>query len=237
MVDRSDFLRLARGSAEGAGIVAGCVFALIAARVFAGRLLGEQIAVHWLGVARISLGIGVLTFLGFMAHGAATAQNAESAPAKPPRPVRQQSGNVLPLPGFVAMEQVFLLLHRTYVVFIAPEGLYGWCVQGTALHFDPRYFEPYEEVLEDEELAGNHMAVKHLSKQRGGFFLPRAGVAGVELHQRPRHGLERIPHSGCLRVKLAGGGERELVLLGLVSGEAICDCIVSVLALPVGSKQ
>jgi hypothetical protein len=35
-----------------------------------------------------------------------------------------------PMSGFAAMEYYCLSLNRTFVVFIAPEGLYGWKAQG-----------------------------------------------------------------------------------------------------------
>jgi hypothetical protein len=58
----------------------------------------------------------------------------------------QSDERMSPLSGFVAMEYYGLILNRTFVVFVAPEGLYGWKAKGVVGASWPMYFEPYEEI-------------------------------------------------------------------------------------------
>jgi hypothetical protein len=51
-----------------------------------------------------------------------------------------------PLSGFVAMEYFAATLNRTFVVFVAPDGLYGWRVEGPVSARNRLYFEPYAKM-------------------------------------------------------------------------------------------
>jgi hypothetical protein len=129
--------------------------------------------------------------------------------------------------GFVAMEYYALILNRTYVVFVIPEGLYGWKAQGIVSAASPRFYEPYQEMLTDPELLGDRGAIEDLSRLKGGFFTPRAQIATVEATDKSKWGMGGIPHSGRILLGLTDGTKREFILLGSVSPEAIRDSILT----------
>ena len=122
--------------------------------------------------------------------------------------------------GFVAMEYHALILNRTYVVFSAPDGLYGWKVRATVDATNPMFFAPYEQVLSDRDLLNNLKAVRRLASLKGGFFIPRGEIATAEFVDRQKWGMGLIPYSGRINLRLASGRTREFVLLGSVDGEA-----------------
>jgi hypothetical protein len=131
-----------------------------------------------------------------------------------------------PLFGFVAMEYYDLILNRTFVVFVVPEGLYGWKAAGPVSNGRPMYFEPYAEILKDPELMRNRETPRRLSDLKGGFFIPRSDIVSAEVIYKQKWGMSGIPHSGRIRIQTASGKSRELILLGSVDGESIQQQIV-----------
>lgn len=127
----------------------------------------------------------------------------------------------LPMTGFVAMEYYALILNRTYIVFISPEGLYGWKAEGAVDCSRALYFAPYEEMLKAPELMTDPEAVRELSKLKGGFFIARNEIAAVEPVYKQKWGMGPIPHSGRIKVRTVSGRSREFVLLGSVDPDAI----------------
>ena len=79
------------------------------------------------------------------------------------------------------MEYYGLILNRTFVVFIAPEGLCGWKAEGPVGSANPAYFEPYADMPKDPELMQNREAVRKLSRLRGGFFIPRSDIVAADM--------------------------------------------------------
>jgi hypothetical protein len=125
------------------------------------------------------------------------------------------------------MEYFALILNRTFVVFIAPEGLYGYKAIGPVTTAAPLFFEPLVDMLKDPELMHDKEAVKQLSELKGGFFIPRSDIAAVEVIPTQKWGMGPIPHSGRIRVSLSSGQSREFILLGIVDGEAVRQRILS----------
>jgi len=125
------------------------------------------------------------------------------------------------LSGFVAMEYHALILNRTFLVFIAPEGLYGWKVQGPVTANKPMYFKEYAERLEGPVLMRDLDAIRKLSDLKGGFFIPRSDIVSVNLIHGTKWGMSAIPHSGRIKILLVSGATREFILLGSVSPESI----------------
>jgi hypothetical protein len=128
---------------------------------------------------------------------------------------------VPPLSGFVAMEYYALILNRTFVVFISPEGLYGWKAEGVVTASRTMYFQLYAEMLKDPALMRNREAVRRLSNLKGGFFIPRSDIVSVDVIHRHKWGMGGIPHSGRIKIRLSSGKAREFILLGSVSLESI----------------
>jgi hypothetical protein len=125
------------------------------------------------------------------------------------------------LSGFVALECYGLILDRTFVVFIAPEGLYGWKAEGGLSTTRGMYFAPYANMLKDDELMRNHEAVRRLSRLQGGFFIPRADITSADVINKQKWGMGLVPHSGRIRIRIASGGSREFILLGSVDAKSI----------------
>lgn len=121
-----------------------------------------------------------------------------------------------PMTGFVAMEYYGLILNRTYVVFIAPDGLYGWKAEGAVDCSRPMFFAPYEQMLKDHDLMTNPDAVRRLERLKGGFFIPREQIVSAEASYKTKWGMGAIPHSGRIRVRTVSGQSREFILLGSV---------------------
>ncbi len=132
-----------------------------------------------------------------------------------------------PMTGFVAMEYYGLILNRTYVVFIAPDGLHGWKAEGAVDCSNPMFFACFERMLKDHDLMTNPEAVRKLGRLKGGFFIPREQIASVEASYKSKWGMGSIPHSGRIRVRLASGRSREFVLLGSVDVDAIQQSVMN----------
>jgi hypothetical protein len=132
-----------------------------------------------------------------------------------------------PFSGFVAAEYYWLVMNRTYLIFIAPEGLYGWQAQGPFAASNSTYFEPYRRMLDDEEFMRDRIAIKKLSELRGGFFLDRSQIASIVSDDRGEWGMAGIPHSGRIRVRLVSGESREFIILGAAHPYRVRDKIAS----------
>jgi hypothetical protein len=124
------------------------------------------------------------------------------------------------------MEYYGLILNRTYVVFAVQDGLYGWKAKGPVSAGRPRFYEPYQEMLDDPELMRDRGAIQDLSKLSGGFFIRSEDISYVEVTDKRKWGMGSIPHSGRIRIGLTTGRSREFILLGSVSPEAIRDRIL-----------
>lgn len=130
--------------------------------------------------------------------------------------------------GFVGMEYYSLILNRTYLVFAAPDGLYGWKIEGPVSAARPQFYEPYQKMLDDPELMRDRGAVEDLAKLKGGFFIAGSDITYVEATDKSKWGMGGITHSGRIRIGLTTGRKwREFIVLGSVSPEAIRDRILS----------
>jgi hypothetical protein len=123
--------------------------------------------------------------------------------------------------GFVAMEYYWLILNRTFVIFVSAEGLYGWKAVGVVSSASPRFYETLQKVVEDPEVMEDEEGIKEFASRRGGFFIPRASITSAEFVKKRKWGMAGIRHSGMVYVRLVDGGSREFILLGKVDGEKI----------------
>ena len=133
----------------------------------------------------------------------------------------QSDEHSVPLPGFLAMEYHDLILNRTFFVFIASEGLYGWKTDGPVGADQPTYFEQYAEILKESDRMRNRETARRLSDLKGGFFIPRSDIVSANVIQKQKWGMGRVPHSGRVEIGLASGKSREFILLGKVDAESI----------------
>lgn len=185
---------------------------------------------------RVSIGIsavfGLACFvLTFSYLYLTTASNSQVEAILDEEPSYSNKHNI-PLAGFVAMEYFALIWNQTYAVFIAPEGLYGWKVEGAVTGSRPNYFQTYAELLQDPELMQDYDAIRKLSGLKGGFFIRRSDIVSAEIIDKQKWGLGLIPHCGRIRIALSTGKSREFILLGSVDPQSIRDSILGVATVP-----
>jgi hypothetical protein len=134
-----------------------------------------------------------------------------------------------PLYGFVAMEFYWLILNRTFVVFAAPDGLYGWKAAGIVTNANRKYFEPLQEMLADSEFTRDLPSIRKLAHLGGGIFYPPPEIASITSDDRRQWGMGGIRHAGHLHVRLVSGTIRKLILLGEVDPDEVRDRIIATL--------
>jgi hypothetical protein len=127
--------------------------------------------------------------------------------------------------GFLAMEYWALVLNRSYIVFIAADGLYGYKFSGPVDNSNPKFFEPYGDLLDDPNYLGSVISLREMAKGPGNFFIPSSEISGVEMSYKPKWGMSNIRHSGRVTVESINGG-REFILLGSVDAQKIQNVIV-----------
>lgn len=168
----------------------------------------------WNVTLRFSLLLGVVSFIALFVWNQVAVAHAQPAVSILTEGISSADPATPPMFGFVAMEYYWLVMNRTYVIFIAPEGLYGWLAQGSVAASDDTYFEPYQRMLLDERFMRNHTAIHKLSLLPGGFFFARSEIASVADDDRKKWGTSGLPHTGSVRVRLVSGTSREFIVLG-----------------------
>jgi len=224
---RSRLLRSATIAATSALVISITVIGAAGVRVVLNGLFDGRWRADWSLIFVISGCLGAFWFLvqvPYIYFKLGRYETVEEAVAEPPS---QADQHATPLSGFVAMEYFCLILNRTFVVFVAPEGLYGWRAEGPVTASRAMYFELYVLMLRDPELMRNHEAVKRLAKLPGGFFIPRRDIIAVDVDYRQKWGMGPIPHSGRIRLRTASGDTRKFILLGSVDPDAIQRNILS----------
>jgi hypothetical protein len=134
------------------------------------------------------------------------------------------------------MEYFAGILNRTFVVFVAPEGLYGWKAAGPVTNADRKFFEPLQEMAADPEMACDLPAIRKLAALRGGFFYSRAEIASVSSDDRGQWGMGGIPSSGHVHVRLVSGKRRDFILLGDAIPDEVRDRITGGLGVGIPSS-
>lgn len=225
---RSNLRLAATTAARSAAVVILAGVVLIGFRAFLNGIFDHTWTFDWFASAKISAVVGGICFcilflsvlVKLSAFGPAQAILKSAA---------SDVDGKNRLEGFVAMEYCgpMLMLNRTFIVFIAPDGLYGWKVKGTVTNGDPKYFLPYEKMLDDQALTHSLQAVRRLANLKGGFVIPRSQISNAEINYRKKYGMAGIPHTGRIRLRLSSRDERELILLGTVDPERIRQLILS----------
>lgn len=182
----------------------------------------------WSLSLRFSFLIATVSFIALFVWNQATAAHAQPAVDILAEGISSVDPTRPPMFGFIAMEYYWLVMNRTYVIFIAPEGLYGWLAQGPVTASNRTYFEPYQRMLLDEHFIRNHTAIQKLSSLPGGFFFGRSEIASVADDDRKRWGSSGLPHTGTIRVCLVSGITREFIVLGNMHTGRITHKIASI---------
>jgi hypothetical protein len=221
------------GSAKNAGKIALIIFSCsLSAFLFRWGiywLFGDKSSLDWALAIKICVASGAIWFTVFFTW------NLVSLTLRKPlldildEETPESNLEKTPLSGFVAMEYFWLILNRTYVVFIAREGLYGWRAEGPRASSDPSYFEPYQEMVDDKDFMRDRRAIEKFSRLAGGFFLDRSTISSIQVIDRQKWGMGGIPHTGRIRVNLNTGKSREFILLGSVNPDGIRDKIATAL--------
>jgi hypothetical protein len=218
-----------RIAARSALIVAASVFLIGAFRFALDVLLtGERFA-NWPKAVEISGVLAGVAFTGFFSYILVRLRLREPVLNVLEEEISASDMQQPPLWGFVAMEYYRLILNRTYLVFISPEGMYGWKAEGIVTNSNRDYFQPYQEMLEDPVLLRDRNAIRKLSQLPGGFFLPVSEVSSVKVIDGQKWGMGGIPHSGRILVSLSSGKSREFILLGSVYNDGIRDKMLATL--------
>ncbi len=133
-------------------------------------------------------------------------------------------------PGFAAMEYHGVVLNRSFLVYVHPNGVYGIQFRGTVGSQEgSRFFEPVLEILDDPWFApGTRIFKQEMKKSRHSFFIPWRDVAAVEFEGWTKWGMGNIPHAGTLRLRLTSGKKRDLILLGGAYGDGIRRFILEI---------
>ncbi|RSL19290.1 hypothetical protein EDE15_4952 [Edaphobacter aggregans] len=221
-------VRLAFRTAARSALITFCVVVCgQVAKALINDLFDGRWRVDWKFILVISGFAGVVVLIWTFVSGYFSLRAAAPADAILGRDPSISTNPNEAMSGFVGMEYYGLILNRTYLVFAAPDGLYGWKVEGPVSAARPQFYEPYKEMLDDPKLMRDRGAVKDLAKLKGGFFIPGSEIAYVEATDKSKWGMGGIPHSGRIRIGLTTGKWREFILLGSVSPEVIRDRILS----------
>jgi hypothetical protein len=148
---------------------------------------------------------------------------------------RNQSYCVLPSTVSLPWSSIGWFSTEPFVVFVAPEGLYGWKALGPVTNANRRYFEPYREMLDDTEFMRDLRAIRKLASLSGGFSYQRSDITSVTPDDRRQWGMGGIAHAGHVHLRLVSGRTRKLILLGEVILEQVRDSIVATLGAGVTS--
>ena len=187
----------------------------------------------WNVTLRFAVVSGVVSFFAVFAWIHATAARAQPAVDILTEGISAFDRSKPAMWGFVAMEYYWLVMNRTYVIFIAPEGLYGWLAHGPVAASNPTYFQPYQRMLQDERLMRNHAAIQKLSDLPGGFFFGRSEIASIADDDLKKWGMSGLPHTGNIRVRLISGVSREFIVLGNINTGRIRHKMISILGVQV----
>lgn len=229
MANPSNVIASARNAARTAMIIFIGILALSLIRALLSSMHAERNHFEWTYAFRFSFFVGLVSFFPIFAWYLMTSAQAQPALDILGRRISSSDRSQPPLWGFLAMEYYWLILNRTYLVFVATEGLYGWQAQGPVAANNRSYFAAYRKMLGDEEFMRNRTAIGELSRLRGGFFLSRSEISSIEADDRQEWGMTGIPHTGRIHVHLVTGESREFIVLGKVIPDRIRTKIVSAL--------
>ena len=131
--------------------------------------------------------------------------------------------------SFVAMEYYWLILNRTFKVFVTKEALFGVKIRGPMMSLpgyesdakwlNPKSFVPSSIVNKylGETLASNNI----VEVNKDNFVLERSSIKSVNFDDTTKWGMGFVPHSGKLYVEHSSGRKREFILLGEQDGHRI----------------
>ncbi|HYC31456.1 MAG TPA: M48 family metallopeptidase [Gemmatimonadales bacterium] len=134
--------------------------------------------------------------------------------------------------SFVAMEYHRVVLNRIYRVIVTEGSICGARVRGTVTSptlspgeawLDPEFYpNPKLEARYRELEPGS---AEFLAADPANFRYAGGEIAAVEFTPKKKWGMGNIPSSGRIILRLAGGGRRELILVGEQNGAAIRDAL------------
>jgi len=230
MIRRDAMIRSARRAALIAGVIT--IATVLSSSLRGLRERSSPVAAHvWLVVVELAGVLFAVLFAVFFALNLRSNLDEQQLDEILEQETPESELLKGPLHGFVAMELYWLFSNRTYVVFVAPEGLYGWKAAGPVTNSNRRYFEPLQQMMEDKEFMRDLPAIKKLAGLSGGFFIGKSELTSVSSDSRRQWGMGGIVHSGHIVLNLASGKSRKLILLGEIIPEEVRDRIVSAMGL------
>ena len=208
--------------------ILGCCLAMIILRIVLDGIFDGHWHTNWSVNLEIYAVFGLASFIFTFPYIYLTSESSGKVAAILDEEPAYSNRHNVPLTGFVAMEYYALMLNRTYVVFAAPEGIYGWKAMGAVTGTRPNYFQSYADLLVDPEMMQDYDAIRKLAALKGGFFIRRAEIVSAVIIDKQKWGMGLIPHCGRIRINLATGKSREFILLGSVYPETIRDQILGI---------
>ena len=121
--------------------------------------------------------------------------------------------------SFVAMQYYWVMLNRTFEVFVTDTKICAARVGGliaSPTFVDEKYKEPRFYVR--PRLRARYDGVdpdssEFLAIDSANFQISRAEIGDIELH-KTKWGMGAVPYSGRIVMSLRDGGKKELVLVG-----------------------
>jgi hypothetical protein len=233
MIDQSKIARCAKNAALTALIVLASTLIVSISRPLIGMVFGGRFRFDWVLSLKLSFAFSFAWFLFFFFWNLIAAVRAQPVFEILEEAASESDRRQPALFGFVAMEYFWLILNRTFVIFVTLDGLYGWRARGPVSNSNPRYFETYQEMLKGEEFTRDRRAIQKLSRLAGGFLIDWSQVVSIEADDRQKWGMGGIPHSGRVHVRLKSGKSREFILLG---SDAIPEIVRDKMVSAMGSR-
>ena len=135
-------------------------------------------------------------------------------------------------PGFAAIEYYALIWNRSFLVYAAPNALYGIKFLGLlGSTKQPRYFEEAEKLLDNPWFVpGAEGFEESMKTSRANFVIPYSTIRDVTFDGTLKWGMGDVEHSGKLKLHMESGKTRTFVLLGHAYGEGIRRVILNALS-------
>lgn len=136
---------------------------------------------------------------------------------------------------FVAMEYYWLILNRSFNVFVTENDLFGIKILGPVMALpqyandpkwqDPESFVPSHVVDKYRDVNLDSTSIRNVN--RSNFVISRSQIHSVSFDESTKWGMGSVPHSGKLYVKSSDGNNREFILLGNQKGFELRDKLLS----------
>ena len=137
--------------------------------------------------------------------------------------------------SFIAMQYYWLIVNRTFEVFVTRTMICGARVRGVIASpegTEPQQHDPHQYVsarLRRRYDSVNPESPEFLALDRANFQLPRSTICSIEFFPR-KWGMGAVPYSGRLILSDVSQSKCELILLGTQDAERIAARLREIVA-------